>query len=802
MLTKGNEFFIPVKDLENEHCALIISSALSKINQLTAFRVEINNKQVVVDTNESSAVNRVIDSIRNLGYEVVTLKKSIPVLQMTCASCAVSVESLLKTQLGVEKASVNYANAQLQLRWIPGLVSLVQLRKLVQDLGYDLLLENEDVIEENLERLEEKRLKALQKKTVWSIGLSLPIAVLGMFFMDLQHVNYIMWVLSTPVVFWMGRDFYLRAWKQASNRSANMDTLVALSTGVAYFFSVFNTLVPEFWEQRGLHAHVYFEASAVIITFILLGKLLEEKAKSGTTSAIKKLMGLQPKQVLVWKDNQQVEIPIEQVLVDQIIVVRPGERIAVDGEVIYGHSYVDESLLKGEPLPVLKTQGDKVFAGTINQKGGFRFKAEKVGTDTVLAQIIRLVKDAQGSKAPVQNLVDKVAAVFVPVVIFIALLSFGLWLFFGGDNSFTHGLLALVTVLVIACPCALGLATPTAIMVGVGRAAEHGILIKDAESLEVSRRISAIVLDKTGTITEGKPIVTDQFWIDDSPNLKSLVLSIEKLSEHPLAQAVIAGLQDYPVRDVDGFESVTGKGVKAKVGNENFLIGSRKFLHENGVNIDSKSVERVEQWEQEAKSVVWFSDSKSVLAQFAISDQIKATSRAAINNLQQSGIEVYMLTGDSEVTAKSVSENVGIRHFQASVLPEQKAAFVKKLQSAGKVVAMAGDGINDSAALAQSDVSIAMGKGSDVAMEVSKMTIISSDLGKISEAIQISRVTVRTIHQNLFWAFIYNVIGIPLAAGILFPLNGFLLNPMLAGAAMALSSVSVVGNSLWLKYKK
>lgn len=802
MLTKGNEFFIPVKDLENEHCALIISSALSKINQLTAFRVEINNKQVVVDTNESSAVNRVIDSIRNLGYEVVTLKKSIPVLQMTCASCAVSVESLLKTQLGVEKASVNYANAQLQLRWIPGLASLVQLRKLVQDLGYDLLLENEDVIEENLERIEEKRLKALQKKTVWSIGLSLPIAVLGMFFMDLQHVNYIMWVLSTPVVFWMGRDFYLRAWKQASNRSANMDTLVALSTGVAYFFSVFNTLVPEFWEQRGLHAHVYFEASAVIITFILLGKLLEEKAKSGTTSAIKKLMGLQPKQVLVWKDNQQVEIPIEQVLVDQIIVVRPGERIAVDGEVIYGHSYVDESLLKGEPLPVLKTQGDKVFAGTINQKGGFRFKAEKVGTDTVLAQIIRLVKDAQGSKAPVQNLVDKVAAVFVPVVIFIALLSFGLWLFFGGDNSFTHGLLALVTVLVIACPCALGLATPTAIMVGVGRAAEHGILIKDAESLEVSRRISAIVLDKTGTITEGKPIVTDQFWIDDSPNLKSLVLSIEKLSEHPLAQAVIAGLQDYPVRDVDGFESVTGKGVKAKVGNENFLIGSRKFLHENGVNIDSKSVERVEQWEQEAKSVVWFSDSKSVLAQFAISDQIKATSRAAINNLQQSGIEVYMLTGDSEVTAKSVSENVGIRHFQASVLPEQKAAFVKELQSAGKVVAMAGDGINDSAALAQSDVSIAMGKGSDVAKEVSKMTIISSDLGKISEAIQISRVTVRTIHQNLFWAFIYNVIGIPLAAGILFPLNGFLLNPMLAGAAMALSSVSVVGNSLWLKYKK
>lgn len=802
MLTKGNEFFIPVKDLENEHCALIISSALSKINQLTAFRVEINNKQVVVDTNESSAVNRVIDSIRNLGYEVVTLKKSIPVLQMTCASCAVSVESLLKTQLGVEKASVNYANAQLQLRWIPGLVSLVQLRKLVQDLGYDLLLENEDVIEENLERIEEKRLKALQKKTVWSIGLSLPIAVLGMFFMDLQHVNYIMWVLSTPVVFWMGRDFYLRAWKQASNRSANMDTLVALSTGVAYFFSVFNTLVPEFWEQRGLHAHVYFEASAVIITFILLGKLLEEKAKSGTTSAIKKLMGLQPKQVLVWKDNQQVEIPIEQVLVDQIIVVRPGERIAVDGEVIYGHSYVDESLLKGEPLPVLKTQGDKVFAGTINQKGGFRFKAEKVGTDTVLAQIIRLVKDAQGSKAPVQNLVDKVAAVFVPVVIFIALLSFGLWLFFGGDNSFTHGLLALVTVLVIACPCALGLATPTAIMVGVGRAAEHGILIKDAESLEVSRRISAIVLDKTGTITEGKPIVTDQFWIDDSPNLKSLVLSIEKLSEHPLAQAVIAGLQDYPVRDVDGFESVTGKGVKAKVGNENFLIGSRKFLHENGVNIDSKSVERVEQWEQEAKSVVWFSDSKSVLAQFAISDQIKATSRAAINNLQQSGIEVYMLTGDSEVTAKSVSENVGIRHFQASVLPEQKAAFVKELQSAGKVVAMAGDGINDSAALAQSDVSIAMGKGSDVAKEVSKMTIISSDLSKISEAIQISRVTVRTIHQNLFWAFIYNVIGIPLAAGILFPLNGFLLNPMLAGAAMALSSVSVVGNSLWLKYKK
>jgi Cu2+-exporting ATPase len=612
-----------------------------------------------------------------------------------------------------------------------------------------------------------------------------------------------MWFLSTPVLFWLGRDFYINAWKQAKHRSANMDTLVALSTGVAYIFSVFNTLFPEFWHERGLHAHVYFEAASVIIGFILLGKLLEEKAKGNTSSAIKKLMGLQPKTVTIVQDGgYQMEIPIEQVEIGNTIVVKPGEQIAVDGIVINGNSFVDESMLSGEPVPVLKNENDKVFAGTINQKGSFQFKADKVGSETMLAHIIKMVQDAQGSKAPVQKLVDKIAGIFVPIVIVIAVASFIVWNIFGGDNGFTQGLLALITVLVIACPCALGLATPTAIMVGVGKGAEKGILIKDAESLELTKKVNAVILDKTGTITAGKPIVTNDFWSDDNPVLKQILFNIEKQSEHPLADAVVTHLKNQNTISITQFESITGKGAKADLDGETYFIGNKRLIRENKILIENSVAEKANQWGNEAKTVIWFTNKKMVIAILAIADQIKATSQKAIEKLQLSGIEVYMLTGDNEMTAKAVSEKVGIKHYKAEVLPELKAAFVKQLQQQGKVVAMVGDGINDSTALAQADVSIAMGKGSDIAMDVAKMTIISSDLTKIPEAIHLSKATVSTIKQNLFWAFIYNLIGIPIAAGILYPINGFLLNPMIAGAAMALSSVSVVSNSLWLKYKK
>jgi Cu2+-exporting ATPase len=582
-----------------------------------------------------------------------------------------------------------------------------------------------------------------------------------------------------------------------------MDTLVALSTGVAYIFSVFNTLFPEFWHERGLHAHVYFEAASVIIGFILLGKLLEEKAKGNTSSAIKKLMGLQPKTVTIVQDGgYQMEIPIEQVEIGNTIVVKPGEQIAVDGIVINGNSFVDESMLSGEPVPVLKNENDKVFAGTINQKGSFQFKADKVGSETMLAHIIKMVQDAQGSKAPVQKLVDKIAGIFVPIVIVIAVASFIVWNIFGGDNGFTQGLLALITVLVIACPCALGLATPTAIMVGVGKGAEKGILIKDAESLELAKKVNAVILDKTGTITEGKPVVTNDFWTEETPILKQILFSIEKQSEHPLADAVVSHLKNQNTVSITQFESITGKGAKAEIDGITYFIGNKRLIQENEILIENAVAQKANQWGNEAKTVIWFANTKKTIAILAIADQIKATSKKAIEELQLSGIEVYMLTGDNEMTAKAVSEKVGIKHYKAEVLPEHKAAFVKQLQQQGKVVAMVGDGINDSTALAQADVSIAMGKGSDIAMDVAKMTIISSDLTKIPEAIHLSKSTVRTIKQNLFWAFIYNLIGIPIAAGILYPINGFLLNPMIAGAAMALSSVSVVSNSLWLKYKK
>lgn len=731
------------------------------------------------------------------------VKKTFPVLQMSCASCAISAESIVKGLDGVSNASVNFAAATLSVEYQPEIITPEQIRAAVQDGGYDLLIEDDkDTAADTLEDIHKKKFNDLKTKTTFAVIFSLPVVIIGMFFMDIPYANEIMWVLSTPVIFWLGRDFFINAWKQAKHRSANMDTLVALSTSVAYLFSVFNTLFPQFWLDRGVHPHVYFEAACVIIAFILLGRLLEEKAKGNTSSSIKKLIGLQPKTVTVSENGNYIELPIEQVNIGDIIVVKPGEKVAVDGVVIEGSSYVDESMLSGEPIPVLKKESEKVYAGTINQKGAFLFQAEKVGADTMLAQIIRMVQEAQGSKAPVQKLVDKIAGIFVPIVMSIALLSLVVWLMYGGSDGITHGILALVTVLIIACPCALGLATPTAIMVGIGKGAEKGILIKDAESLELAKKVNAVVLDKTGTITEGKPVVTDIYWMDGDDSKKDILYSLEKQSEHPLADAVTNYLVDIASVPVLDFESITGKGVIGLADGEKYLVGNKKFLDENGVIVDEVLLEKMESSSLSSKTMIWFSDSKKAIALIAITDEIKGTSLSAIQQLQSSGIEVYMLTGDNYVAAKEIASKVGVNHFQAEVLPQDKAEFVKQLQSEGKVVAMVGDGINDSAALAQADLSIAMGKGSDIAIDVAKMTIISSDLTKISEAIKLSKQTVTTIRQNLFWAFVYNLIGIPLAAGVLYPINGFLLNPMIAGAAMALSSVSVVSNSLRLKWTK
>lgn len=728
---------------------------------------------------------------------------TFPVLGMTCASCAGSAESIVKHEPGVVNASVNFATGNLTVEYLPNMTDAFKLQKAVRGVGYDLLVEDESKQQETLEAIHAQKYQTLKNKTIWAILLSLPVVVIGMLFMNIPYANEIMWVFSTPVVLWLGRDFFINAWKQAKHRSANMDTLVALSTGIAYVFSVFNMLFASFWEQRGLEAHVYFEAAAVIIAFILLGKLLEEKAKGNTSSAIKKLMGLQPKTVIVIEvDGTEIQKAIEDVNAGDTILVKPGEKIAVDGMVISGSSYVDESMLSGEPVPVLKNENEKVFAGTINQKGSFQFRAVKVGKETMLAQIIKMVQDAQGSKAPVQKLVDKIAGIFVPVVMGIAILTFILWLILGGDNGVVHGLLAAVTVLVIACPCALGLATPTAIMVGVGKGAENGILIKDAESLELAKQVNAIVLDKTGTITEGKPQVTDIKWLNNDDVTQAILLSIEKQSEHPLAEAVVKHLDGVTTTSISMFDSITGKGAKAEYNKETYYVGNRKLLAENNITVSEALQQQANEWGKQSKTVIWFSDSKEALSVLAISDKIKETSVQAIKEMQDMGIDLYMLTGDNEATAKAIAEQTGIKHYRAEVLPQHKADFVKEQQQQGKVVAMVGDGINDSTALATADVSIAMGKGSDIAMDVAKMTIISSDLTKIPQAIRLSKQTVATIKQNLFWAFIYNLIGIPIAAGILYPINGFLLNPMIAGAAMALSSVSVVSNSLRLKLKK
>jgi Cu2+-exporting ATPase len=739
--------------------------------------------------------------------DIKTIKKSFPVTGMSCASCASSVETTLKEEPGVVRAAVNYANGEASVEYVPTLADVHHFKQSVQASGYDLIIDQTEESEEAVNELKESYYKTLRKRTILSVIFSVPIVLIGMFFNTIPYADYIMWGLATPVVLIFGRQFFVNAWKQAKHVSANMDTLVALSTGIAYLFSVFNTLYPQFWINRGLEAHVYFEAAAVVISFILLGKMMEEKAKSNTSSAIKKLIGLQPKTVTVAvPGGTEKTIKIYEVQVGDRILVKPGEKIPVDGLVDSGNSFVDESMISGEPIPVEKKKDEKVFAGTINQKGSFVFEATKVGADTLLAHIIKMVKDAQGSKAPVQKLVDKIAGIFVPVVMGISILSFIAWLILGGDNGVTHGLLAMITVLVIACPCALGLATPTAIMVGVGRGAENGILIKDAESLEQAKNINAIILDKTGTITEGHPTVANLAWKNgvDIANLSSVFYSVESQSEHPLAEAIaIYFKQKGTIKiNLQSFESITGAGVSAIVEGKKYFAGSSKFIFENQIEIPIELKDTAEEWLEKANTVIWFADEKNALAIVAIADKIKTSSKEAIAELQQLGIEVYMLTGDNEKTAEAVSKAIGIKNFKAGILPTEKADFVKELQKSGKKVAMVGDGINDSQALALSDVSIAMGKGTDIAMDVAKMTLISSDLLHIPKAIQLSKQTVKVIRQNLFWAFIYNVIGIPIAAGILYPFTGFLLNPMIAGAAMAMSSVSVVSNSLRLKWIK
>lgn len=732
-------------------------------------------------------------------------KRTFPVLEMSCAVCAASVESIVRELKGVREAAVNFAAGTLSVEYDPSEVTPQQMREAVQAIGYDLIIDEENASELQ-EQEQRKHYLVLRRRTLWAWLLGIPVMLLGMVWMHEPWSPWVQLVLTVPVLFVFGRSFYVTGWRQARHGKANMDTLVALSTSIAFLFSLFNTLFPQFWYDRGLEPHVYYEAAAMIVAFVLLGKMLEERAKGSTSSAIRKLMGLQPKTArLIEADGTEREVPIAQLKPGNRVSVRPGERIPVDGLLAEGHSYVDESMISGEPLPVGKKVGDKVLAGTINQRGSFILEATQVGAGTVLARIVQMVQEAQGSKAPVQRIVDRVSSVFVPTVIGISILTFIVWMVAGGSSSLSYGLLSAVSVLVIACPCALGLATPTALMVGIGKAAEHHILIKDAFALENMCRIDTVVLDKTGTLTEGKPTVTDWLWLapsDETAALRSVLLAAEMKSEHPLATAIVTALQETEAVEVSEFRSLTGKGIVVGIDGTDYWVGSRVLAMEYVPGVPESVTAQAERWQEAGKSVIWYGRGSELLAIAAIADPVKPTSVEAVRELERMGIEVHMLTGDGRKTAVAVAGELGLKRFEAEVLPDDKEQYIKVLQSQGHRVAMVGDGINDSQALARADVSVAMGRGTDIAMDVAMVTLMTSDLMLLPKAVTLSRRTVRLIRQNLFWAFIYNLIGIPLAAGVLYPAYGILLNPMLASAAMAFSSVSVVLNSLRLKWSK
>ena len=733
-----------------------------------------------------------------------TETKVLPVLEMSCAVCAGNVESTVQALSGVEKASVNFAAGTLTVTYNPSVITLEVMQAAVQAAGYDLIVEAEDPVAMQEEKAR-MHYKILRRNTIGAWTLSIPLALLGMVFMHVPFGNWIMMVLALAIMIFFGRSFYVNGVRHALKGKANMDTLVALSTSIAFLFSLFNTLCPGFWLGKGLEPHVYYEASGVIIAFVLLGKLMEERAKNSTSSAIKGLMGLQPKTARLVTDGREEEVPISNLQVGNVVSVRPGEKIPVDGTLLQGSSSVDESMLSGEPIPVEKNAGDRVLAGTINQKGAFTMEATSVGGTTVLAQIVQMVQSAQGSKAPVQRIVDKISGIFVPVVVLLSFLTFVCWLVIGGQSYFSYALLSAVSVLVIACPCALGLATPTALMVGMGKGAEQHILIKDAFALENLCKVDTVVLDKTGTLTEGVPVVTDSYWIsDDNIRYLDVLYTAEQKSEHPLASAILCWLEESGAKvcEAENFESLTGRGVRIQVEGVTYWAGSQGLLDIFQAGIPEKVRKQIGQWQEDGQSVVFYGQETRLLAVLAISDRIKPTSAEAVKELKKQGIEVHLLTGDGVRTAERVAATLDIGYYKAEVMPNDKEEYIISLQQQGKKVAMVGDGINDSQALARADVSIAMGKGTDIAMDVAMVTLITSDLLLLPGAIRLSKQTVRLIYQNLFWAFIYNVIGIPLAAGVLFPINGLLLNPMLASAAMAFSSVSVVLNSLRLKFMK
>ncbi len=830
---------IPVTGMTCAACASTIERALSKIAGIKNVVVNFPAERATIeffDPDNPPALQSIIEVIKSEGYGAATARIDFAVTGMTCAACVGAVERALKELYGVLNITVNLAVEKASIEYIATIVSFEDFKRIVREAGYSAEQITEEFVDKEQKKREEE-FQILKKQFIISAILTVPVVIASMIPIPLLSSWYVLFILATPVQFWSGMRFHKAAFWALRHRTTNMNTLISVGTTSAYIYSFTATFMPQLFFKGGITPHVYFDTSATIITLILLGRLLEAKAKGKTSEAIKKLIKLQPKTAMVIRDDIEKEILIDEVAIGDIIIIRPGERAPVDGEVVNGYSTVDESMLTGESMPVEKSIGDKVFGGTVNRTGSFRIRALKIGKETTLAQIIKLIEEAQGSKAPIQRLADKVASIFVPIVIGIAALTFLLWFILGPKPSLTISLMNFIAVLIIACPCALGLATPTAIMVGTGKGAEKGILIRDAQALELAHEMQAVALDKTGTITRGEPQVVEITIIGNDllpDQALQVAASAEKLSEHPLGQAIVKKAKENNVNIIEPseFSAVPGGGIKARISTEllvmskekavtskldnskfkiqdsnnnlslfTVLIGNEGMMQREGINVSTVKT-LSEKISSNGRTPVFMAVNNEIKAIFSIADKIKEGSAEAVRSLKSMGIEVVMLTGDHQNTAQAIAQEVGINRFFAEVLPDQKVEIVRKIKSEGKITSMVGDGINDAPALAAADVGIAIGTGTDIAIEASDITLIKGNLKSVVDAVRLSKLTIKTIKQNLFWAFFYNVVGIPIAAGILYIFGGPLLNPMIASAAMAFSSVSVVSNSLRLRNKK
>jgi Cu+-exporting ATPase len=810
---KSKRVVLPVTGMSCASCAVNIQKGLSQVKGVVDANVNFANEKATVTFDpEHVALGDLTKTIKDLGYGARVERVTLPVRGMSCASCVEKVQKALSSVPGVTRADVNFATEKATVEYVLGEATVKDMARTVKEAGYEVLEveEGEDVVERE-RAAREAELRQLKRKFFTGVSLIIPLFLLV--FWDkigLSHilafssqVNFLMqFIIQTPIQFWVGWQFYRGAWAAVKHKTSDMNTLIAVGTSAAYLYSVIATFFPAFFAAQGLAAHVYFDTAGAIVVLILLGRLLEARAKGQTSEAIKKLIGLQPKQATVVRDGREMAIPVGDVQIGDTIIVRPGEKIPVDGAVLEGHSAVDESMVTGESIPVEKGEGDEVIGATINKTGSFKFKATKVGKETMLAQIIRMVEEAQGSKPPIARMADIIASYFVPAVIGIAIVTFIIWYVFGPEPTLTYAVLNFVAVMIIACPCALGLATPTSIMVGTGKGAENGVLIRGGEALETAHKLNAIVLDKTGTITRGEPSVTDIVKANGvkEKDILRLAASAERGSEHPLGEAILqrAKADGVSLQDPTDFTAIPGHGIEAAIGGQKILMGNIKLMKERTIPLDGMEA-KAEALSREGKTPMFVAVDGRAAGIIAVADTLKEDSKAALDALHQLDLEVIMLTGDNKRTANAIAKQIGVDRVLAEVLPEVKANEIKRLQAEGKRVGMVGDGINDAPALAQADVGIAIGTGTDVAMESADITLISGDLKGVVTAIALSKATIRNIKQNLFWAFAYNTILIPVAAGVLFPFFGILLSPIFAAAAMGLSSVTVVSNALRLR---